>query len=67
VLVFSTHDESLYADRVLRAGAKGYIMQQEAPEEALAAIRHIGEGRTTREPQHHAIEWELHEKDAGAR
>src|SRR5690349_22021323 len=32
VLVLSMHDEGLYAERVLRAGASGYIMKQEATE-----------------------------------
>jgi DNA-binding NarL/FixJ family response regulator len=31
VLTLSMHDESLYAERALRAGAKGYVMKQEAP------------------------------------
>ena len=39
VLVLSMHDESLYAERVLRAGANGYIMKQEATERVLEAIR----------------------------
>lgn len=37
----SMHDESLYAERVLRAGARGYIMKQEATEKIIAAIRQI--------------------------
>jgi DNA-binding NarL/FixJ family response regulator len=41
VLVLSMHDESLYAERVLRAGANGYIMKQEATERVLEAIRRI--------------------------
>lgn len=44
VLVMSMHDESLYAERVLRAGAKGYVMKHEAPETILAAIRQILRG-----------------------
>lgn len=44
VLVISMHDESLYAERALRAGAKGYIMKQEATEKVLAAIRQILHG-----------------------
>ena len=32
VLVISMHDETLYAERVLRAGGRGYIMKQEGPE-----------------------------------
>ncbi|HEY1760141.1 MAG TPA: response regulator transcription factor [Bryobacteraceae bacterium] len=41
VLVLSMLDESLYAERALRAGAKGYIMKQEATERVLVAIRRI--------------------------
>lgn len=41
ILVISMHDESLYAERALRAGAKGYIMKQEATEKVLVAIRQI--------------------------
>src|SRR5437867_5309714 len=37
VLVLSMHDESLYAERVLRAGARGYIMKRERPEKLLEA------------------------------
>lgn len=44
VLVMSMHDESLYAERALRAGARGYIMKQEATEKVLTAIRHILQG-----------------------
>src|SRR4051812_15221957 len=40
-LVLSMHDESLYAERVLRAGAKGYVMKQEAPEKVMTAIRRV--------------------------
>jgi DNA-binding NarL/FixJ family response regulator len=41
VLVLSMHEESLYAERALRAGARGYIMKQEASKEVLKAIHHI--------------------------
>jgi len=44
VLVLSMHDESIYAERALRAGANGYIMKQEATEKVLIAIRHILRG-----------------------
>src|SRR5436305_3063701 len=39
VLILSMHDEGLYAERALRAGASGYIMKQEAPQTLLSAIR----------------------------
>lgn len=44
VLVLSMHDEQLYAERALRAGAKGYVMKEEAPQKLLEAIRQILKG-----------------------
>lgn len=44
VLVMSMHDESLYAERALRAGAQGYIMKQEASEKILTAIQRVLDG-----------------------
>lgn len=44
VLVLSMHDESLYAERALRAGAKGYITKNEASTEVLKAIRSVMNG-----------------------
>jgi len=44
-LVVSMHDESLYAERALRAGAGGYVMKQEAPQTLLAAIRAVLSGQ----------------------
>jgi DNA-binding NarL/FixJ family response regulator len=41
VLILSMHDESLYAERALRAGARGYVMKQEAPQVLLHAIRKV--------------------------
>jgi DNA-binding NarL/FixJ family response regulator len=41
VLILSMHDESIYAERALRAGARGYIMKQEATEKVLVALRRI--------------------------
>ncbi len=41
VLVLSMHDESVYAERAIRAGANGYIMKQEATENVLVALRRI--------------------------
>ena len=43
-LVLSMHDESVYAKRALRAGAKGYIMKHEAISEVQEAIRRVLEG-----------------------
>ncbi len=45
MLVISIHDESLYAERVLRAGAKGYIMKQEATEKVTEAIGKVLAGQ----------------------
>ena len=45
MLVISIHDESLYAERVLRAGAKGYIMKQEATENVTEAIGRVLAGQ----------------------
>lgn len=39
VLVLSMHDETLYAERVLRAGARGYVMKQEGGKRIMEAIR----------------------------
>jgi DNA-binding NarL/FixJ family response regulator len=44
VLILSMHDESIYAERALRAGANGYIMKQEAKEKVLVAVRRILNG-----------------------
>lgn len=41
VLVLSMHDESFYAERVLRAGARGYVTKEEAASKVLEAIRRI--------------------------
>ena len=41
ILVVSRHDESLYAERVIRAGAKGYVMKLEAGDELLKAVRKV--------------------------
>ncbi|MFH1723546.1 MAG: response regulator transcription factor [Elusimicrobiota bacterium] len=41
VLALSMHDESLYAERVLRCGARGYVMKQEVTESVVEALRKI--------------------------
>ena len=41
ILILSMHDEFMYAERALRAGAQGYIMKQEATEKVLVALRRI--------------------------
>ena len=45
ILAVSMHDEALFAERMLRAGARGYIMKQEGGKELLAAIRQILRGQ----------------------
>lgn len=44
VIVFSMHDELVYAERVLRAGGRGYIMKDAAPDRFLEAIRTVAAG-----------------------
>jgi DNA-binding NarL/FixJ family response regulator len=44
VLVVSMHDEALYAERALRAGASGYVMKQEAMEVIIKALRRVLSG-----------------------
>jgi DNA-binding NarL/FixJ family response regulator len=46
MLVISMHDETLYAERVLRAGARGYLTKQEATSNVLLAIRRVLDGGT---------------------
>ena len=45
VLVLSSHDENLYAERVLRAGAQGYISKLASPDEVLKAIKVVLAGQ----------------------
>ncbi|MDX1642095.1 MAG: response regulator transcription factor [Balneolaceae bacterium] len=45
ILILSRHEESIYAERALRAGAKGYVMKFEAGEVLLKAIRKVLSGR----------------------
>ena len=44
ILVLSMHEETTYAERMLSAGANGYIMKQEAPEEFLISLRRVLHG-----------------------
>jgi len=45
MIVLSMHDEALYAERALRAGARGYIMKREATKRVLQAIRCVLGGK----------------------
>ena len=46
VLVLSMHDERLWAERAIRAGAKGYVMKTEETDKLLEALRAVAQGRT---------------------
>ena len=45
ILVFSMHDETVYAERMLQAGARGYIMKSRDGNDLLCAIRRVLEGK----------------------
>jgi DNA-binding NarL/FixJ family response regulator len=51
VLVLSMHDELLYAERVLRAGARGYITKNQTSNEVMVAIRKILSGHVYLGPE----------------
>ena len=44
LIVLTMHDETLYAERALRGGARGYVMKREATKSVLASIRRVLEG-----------------------
>lgn len=44
IVALSMHDESVYGERCLKAGARGYIMKQEEPENVIAALRKVTAG-----------------------
>jgi two-component system, NarL family, invasion response regulator UvrY len=46
ILVFSVHDESVYIERVLNAGAKGYISKNAHPDILIEAIQTVAKGKT---------------------
>jgi DNA-binding NarL/FixJ family response regulator len=50
LLVFSMHDENIYGERALLAGAQGYVMKDESPEVVLAAIHVVLEGKIAISP-----------------
>lgn len=41
ILTVSLHEEALYSERVLKAGAQGYLMKQDAPEHIIHAIQQL--------------------------
>lgn len=51
VLVLSMHDEALYAERALRAGARGYVTKHEASENVMVAIREVLKGEVYLNPR----------------
>jgi DNA-binding NarL/FixJ family response regulator len=51
ILVVSMHDEVIYAERVLRAGARGYIMKEAGGENLLAALRQVLSGEVYVSPK----------------
>lgn len=54
VLVLTMHDEVFYAERSLRAGARGYVMKGEEPDEVLEAIRRVRRGEVYVSPRLHS-------------
>ncbi|NCA83314.1 MAG: response regulator transcription factor [Opitutae bacterium] len=55
ILVLSMHDESLYAEKALRAGAQGYVMKDQAEEALVAALRAVVAGQTYLSPAAEAL------------
>jgi len=51
MLVSTMHDESLFAERVLRAGAMGYISKQESPDKIIGALRQVLRGEIYLSPR----------------
>ncbi len=51
LLVFSAHDETVYAGRVLREGASGYLMKENSREELLTAVRRVAAGKMYLSPE----------------
>ena len=51
ILVYSVHDEYIYAERCLRAGARGYVMKQSPMEELLLALRRVLAGERYLSPR----------------
>ncbi|MFM7804477.1 MAG: response regulator transcription factor [Verrucomicrobiota bacterium] len=51
ILVLSMHDEMVHAERVLRAGARGYLMKEAGGERLLSAIREMLAGRVSVSPR----------------
>lgn len=70
-LVLSMHDEAEYADRALRAGARGYVMKEDADEVVVQAIRHVLNGEVYVSPAMsnrliHQMSKDKHDRDASS-
>jgi DNA-binding NarL/FixJ family response regulator len=50
ILVMSMFEETIYAERALRAGAKGYVMKHEPSDTVIAALRRVAQGKTYLSP-----------------
>lgn len=50
ILVLSMHDETVYAEKALRAGAQGYVMKDQAEDALVAALRRVFAGQTYLSP-----------------
>lgn len=55
VVVLSMHDELLYAERVFRAGARGYVMKRDSTKKIVEAIRLVRDGKRYMSPQVAAV------------
>jgi len=51
VIVLSMHEEIFYAERALRAGARGYVMKRESTSQIIDAIRQVRDGRVYANPE----------------
>jgi DNA-binding NarL/FixJ family response regulator len=55
VVVFSMYDEAVYAERAIRAGARGYVMKSESTQSVAEAIRAAAQGQAYRPPNAHPL------------
>jgi DNA-binding NarL/FixJ family response regulator len=69
ILMFSMHDETLYAERVLRAGAQGYLMKGAPPDEIDKALRTVLEGGVYLSPKaaRHVLKGSIRRRDGSMR
>lgn len=65
ILVLSMHDEAVYAEKALRAGAQGYVMKDQAEETLVAALRRVAAGQTYLSPAAQALLADHHADAAG--